>query len=287
MVFIITSVGHFFENTFVFTWDVLLELTNLVLPRRKEGHVVLEGHPGFGGKWPEYIPPKDGDSRSACPGLNALANHGILPRDGRNISFKEMTEKTRLIFNVAPTLSYVTTKHAADMLNKSYGKGTCDLEEISLHNGIEHDGSLTRLDYGLQKDQSKPHLPFVHDLLDSASGKDKQGNILFTLKDIARYSAKRRAESRASNPEYSLSFSHKLFSCANNSILLSVLGGRKQDIEVFLAEERIPDGWESRNRKHFGLTLTKYNVIAIPLEIQTDEKTAAKELAEMTKNQVE
>ena len=47
-----------------------------MLPKRKVGHVVLEGHPGFGGEWPEFKPPQDGDSRCACPALNALANHG-------------------------------------------------------------------------------------------------------------------------------------------------------------------------------------------------------------------
>ena len=30
------------------------------------------------------------------------------------------------------------------MLNKSYSKDTFDLEQLSLHNGIEHDASLTR-----------------------------------------------------------------------------------------------------------------------------------------------
>ena len=78
MVFLITPVAHFFTNVYVFTWDAALELTNLVLPKRKMGHVVLEGHPGFGGEWPEFKPPQDGDSRCACPALNALANHGAL-----------------------------------------------------------------------------------------------------------------------------------------------------------------------------------------------------------------
>ena len=76
MVFLITPVAHFFNNAYVFTWDAVLELTNLVLPKRKVGRVVLEGHPGFGGAWPEFKPPQDGDSRCACPALNALANHG-------------------------------------------------------------------------------------------------------------------------------------------------------------------------------------------------------------------
>lgn len=30
----------------------------------------------------EFQPPKDDDQRGPCPGLNALANHGYLPRSG-------------------------------------------------------------------------------------------------------------------------------------------------------------------------------------------------------------
>ncbi|KAF8635726.1 hypothetical protein AX15_000342 [Amanita polypyramis BW_CC] len=284
MVFLITPIAHFFDNTFVFTWDALLELANLVLPKRKEGHVVLEGHPGFGGKWPEYISPKDGDSRSACPALNALANHGILPRDGRNISFKDMNEKCRSVYNFSPSFAYFVPNFAANMLNKSYRKDTCNLEEISLHNGIEHDGSLTRLDYAFDKDQGKPHLPFIRELLDTASGKDKQGNVLLTPKDLAHYCAKRRAESRSSNPEFTLSLFHRMFSSSNNSTLLTIFGGRLPDIEVLLTEERLPEGWEPRIRKPFGLTFAAFNTVVIPLELQTDEKAAAKELAK-TQNQ--
>jgi hypothetical protein len=33
-----------------------------------------------------YQAPGPNDSRSPCPALNALANHGYLPRDGKNIS---------------------------------------------------------------------------------------------------------------------------------------------------------------------------------------------------------
>jgi len=57
-------------------WDAYLTLLNLVSPSRKVGHVTPAGHPGFGGKWPEYVAPKEGDSRCSCPALNAMANHG-------------------------------------------------------------------------------------------------------------------------------------------------------------------------------------------------------------------
>ena len=118
------------------------------------------------------------------------------------------------------------------MLKKSYSKDTFDLEQLSLHNGIEHDASLTRkflspytpahrnmigdtiigLDYAFDKDQGKPHLPYVRELVGSASGKDKDGNVMITANDLAHFSAKRRAESRASNPEYTLALIHRMFS---------------------------------------------------------------------------
>jgi hypothetical protein len=35
----------------------------------------------------DWRAPVPGDLRSPCPALNALANHGFLPRDGRNSEF--------------------------------------------------------------------------------------------------------------------------------------------------------------------------------------------------------
>ena len=76
--------------------------------------------------------------------LDLLIYIGILPRDGKNISFKEMGAKIRLTYNFAPSFCFFVPNFAANMLNKSYGKDTFDLAELNLHNGIEHDGSLTR-----------------------------------------------------------------------------------------------------------------------------------------------
>ena len=76
---VVDNVSNFFFNVYIFSWDFLITILNLVLPKKREGHVVPEGHIGYEGKWGEYIPPKEGDSRSACPGLNAMANHGACP----------------------------------------------------------------------------------------------------------------------------------------------------------------------------------------------------------------
>jgi len=116
------------------------------------------------------------------------------------------------------------------MLKRDYKKGTFDLADLDLHNGIEHDWSLTRMrqlpwntrvvanpplvigeDSAVSPDQSKPHVPFIKELLASASGKDKDGNVLLTPKDLSEFSAKRRVESRESNPHFTTSLFHRMF----------------------------------------------------------------------------
>jgi len=268
-----------FQDIGVLTWDFGLFLLNLVTPSLKVDHVTPQGHPGAGGKWPEFIPPKDGDSRCSCPALNALANHGLLARDGKNITFKEINAAVRLTYNFGASFCFFVPNVAANLLKKSYSKDTLDLEELDLHNGIEHDASLTREDSALVPYQGKPHIPFVEELLASATGKDKQGNPILTSKDLAAYSAKRRVDANASNPDFSLDLFHKLFGSANSGTLLTIFGGRVHDLKYFLIEERLPEGWESRVRSRWGLTFTKFNFTVLPLECRTDEKKYSAKLA--------
>ncbi|KAJ7479040.1 Chloroperoxidase [Mycena latifolia] len=163
---LLRSLRTLLRDTYIFARDALLTLANLFAPNLKPGRVITGAHPGADGTWPEYIPPGVGDSRSACPVLNALANH-----DGRNIKFTEMTRTVRQSFNFASTFSHFMSSYGADTLLKNYGRDTFDLAELNMHNGIEHDASLTR------------------------------GNPLLTPADISRYSGKRRAEGRAKNPD--------------------------------------------------------------------------------------
>lgn len=66
-------------------------------------------------------------------------------------------------------------------------------------------------DSALVPSQGKPHLPYVKELLGMASGKDKDGNVLLTAQDLSAFSAKRRVDARASNPDFTLSTFHKMF----------------------------------------------------------------------------
>jgi len=278
--FLITPVANLFQDIGVFTWDFGLVLYNLVTPSRRVGHVTPHGHPGAGGKWPDHIPPKDGDSRSCCPGLNAMANHGIIPRDGKNISFKEVSAKIYTTYNFSHSYCFFVSNFAAKMLKKSYAKDTFDLADLNLHSdqgGIEYDGSFTRQDRAQQPDQGNPYAPFIEELLGSATGKDKEGNPLLTFNDMAAQSAKRRVDAQASNPEFALDCTHKIFGSTNCVILLMIFGGRVPDLKSILIDEKLPEEWESRVRSRAGLTSAKLNLSVLPMESRTRKEYFAKQ----------
>ncbi|KAF5353425.1 hypothetical protein D9756_007906 [Leucocoprinus leucothites] len=57
----------------------------------------LESHP--------YIQPESSDSRSPCPALNTLANHGYIQRTGKDISFLELIDALQHVYNLSWLLS--------------------------------------------------------------------------------------------------------------------------------------------------------------------------------------
>ena len=166
---VLSSISNVFYDASIFTWDIFLTLGNLVMSSRPVGQVIPAGHPGYGGYWPEYRSSQEGDSRSCCPCLNAMANHGmsaltttialpgssriafcswsglgIIPRSGRGIKFSEVPKHIHATYNFSPSFCYYACHYAARILNKCFSRDTFDLEEISLHNAMEHDASFTR-----------------------------------------------------------------------------------------------------------------------------------------------
>ena len=58
----------------------------------------------------------------------------------------------------------------------------------------------------------------------------------------------------------------------SSSTLLTIFGGRVDDLQSILIEERLPEGWESRIRKGMGLTIAAFNITIFKLERNIDEK---------------
>lgn len=252
-------------NTYIFSKDAVLAVLNIITPSLPEGKVTPKGHPGFKGEWPEYVPSKEGDSRCSCPMLNAMANHGILPHDGKNIKFTEMTKTIRTTYNFASTFCLYVPNFAAEYLKRDYHKDTFDLAELDLHNAIEHDGSLTRQDAKFCPVQGTISVPLIEQLLAFSSSKDNAGRTIMTKADLAAALKQRFADSKATNPDFTTSTPHKMFGASNASTMLTIFGGRVEDIRTVLLEERLADGWESRVRSRFGLTFAAFNATVLPV----------------------
>ncbi|KAF3047644.1 hypothetical protein E8E12_011152 [Didymella heteroderae] len=256
-----------FIDLSVMTWDFGLFLANLILPAHPPNKVIAAGIPGHAGRWPEYVPPREGDSRSACPMLNAMANHGILPHDGKNITFRDLNTTVRQTFNFAPSFCFFVPKFSADFLGRSYWTDKFDLAELSKHNAIEHDASLTRQDVAQVPDQGKPDLSLVEELLGVATGKGEHGEAVLTREDLSKQLAKRRSEARVQNPHYSESLFHNI-----SSTMLTIFGGRVDDLRPMLIEERFADNWEPRVRSPYGLTMAAFNATVLPVELGVKKK---------------
>jgi len=172
------------------------------------------------------------------------------------------------------------------MLKRDYNNDTFDLEELDLHNGIEHDASLTRLDTALQPNQAIKHVAFIEELLSFATGKDADGKPLLTERDMSRIQGKRRAEAKVTNKQYTMSLYHKLFGSSNSSTMLTIFGGRVDDLRAILLDERIPEGWEPRVRKPNGLTVTTFQFTVLPVELRVREADWAEDAKRLADREV-
>lgn len=86
--------------------------------------------------------------RSPCPGLNALANHGYLPRNGKDLDYAMINVASQEAYNFAPGF-YIDAVNMVFQLNISTTNrpnATFNLLDLAQHDQIEADGSLTRND---------------------------------------------------------------------------------------------------------------------------------------------
>ncbi|KAK7060764.1 hypothetical protein VNI00_000496 [Paramarasmius palmivorus] len=115
----------------------------------------------------EYRAPQEGDVRSVCPALNAMANHGYIPRDGKNLTFKVIFRGLKACYGLSTPLAIVLTTGGFLLIKRSpiglpFGlnriisvknpdgstsvPGVIDLKLIGKHGGVEHDASLVHED---------------------------------------------------------------------------------------------------------------------------------------------
>jgi hypothetical protein len=212
-----------------------------------------------------YQPPKPTDARSPCPFLNTAANHGILPRDGRNIPLPviyRLLRKTgfdRIGANSRISATRRLITHIKEKLGKQHADDTIDLDEYGVHGPIEHEASLTRNNTRTPQtaDDRKPNLALVEGLLALAVNTPSDPVKRLGLAQVANWRFQRYRDEKKREELFALAdksirpvdfgFKAQLLAASECTNLLYVLG-RNGVISVdqarsFLVEEKFPDDW--------------------------------------------
>ncbi|KAJ3889832.1 Chloroperoxidase [Lentinula edodes] len=145
----------------------IVSATSTVFPLPAD-HPPMHEHSGgtcpVTGKTHAYCPPQKGDIRSVCPALNTMANHGFIPRDGRNLTFSILFRGLKACYGLSSTLATVLVTGGFLAIGRSpiripflsdlslfrvqnpdgsiSPSGVIDLYLIGLHGRVEHDASL-------------------------------------------------------------------------------------------------------------------------------------------------
>ncbi|EME39685.1 hypothetical protein DOTSEDRAFT_91962 [Dothistroma septosporum NZE10] len=169
----------------------------------------------------EFQPPGEGDQRGPCPGLNALANHGYIPRDGV-VSLLGAVSAMNAVYGVSVELAAVLAVMGTVWtgnplsLNPSFSIGGTDSEVQNLlgnllgllgeprgishsHNFIEADSSPTRNDLYVTGDPVTMNLTNFEAMYDLIAAND---NDTATLDVIIEHAAVRWNQSVATNPYF-------------------------------------------------------------------------------------
>ncbi|KAL4128631.1 hypothetical protein PRIC2_007615 [Phytophthora ramorum] len=173
--------------------------------------------------------------RSPCPAMNTLANHGYLPRDGKNITVDQALAVVMDKFNIAEDLAAVMGGLSPDLF---------DMNDLSKHNDqVEHDASLVRIDsyFGVDPYLVTPGL--INDVLNY--GLD--GSVDVT--DVATIRAARMAWGEEHNPEFDFGTTPAFIAGAEAALLLRGFGGENGNstattfTATFFLQEMFPEGW--------------------------------------------
>ena len=69
-------------------------------------------------------------------GETADGKVGILPHDGRDITFKQLGDEVVKYYNFSPSLSFFVSSYLARILKRNYYTDKLDLNDICVHNGM-------------------------------------------------------------------------------------------------------------------------------------------------------
>lgn len=205
----------------------------------------------------QWQAPGPDDSRSPCPALNALANHGFLPRDGRGITLKKLEEVLPETLNVGTDLAKLFYYGATFMgLTKN---GQFDLTNLTVHNAIEHDGSVSRADAATGDNHS-----FNQDIFDSYIAQFGDAKIM-TTETAGKARMFHIQAAKKANPNFTYGIRQQIISNGETSLILAIFGdidegnANIEHVKIFYEQERLPytEGWRRSEKPITVLNVAK------------------------------
>lgn len=196
--------------------------------------------------------------RSPCPAMNTLANHGYIPRDGKNLTPEMIKQAIIDVFHMDAGIAQTLANALPPSLT---------LADLSVHGFIEHDASLVHDDEYFGHDPSQVNGTLVDELLQRA---DKDG--IISAKALAHYRHDREAECKKTDPKYDFSLKPTATAYGEASLLVLGMGDyASESISVahaksFLKDERIPEDFE---RSKVAITTTKAAFVAAKIKVMS------------------
>ncbi|RYP78451.1 hypothetical protein DL771_000636 [Monosporascus sp. 5C6A] len=171
-----------------------------------------------------------GNFRGPCPMMNTLANHNLLPHDGRNITKQDVTKATGAALNFKESLASL-----ADHLNR--------------HNVLELDGSLSRLDAYFGNN----HI-FSEEVFEQT--KKYWTEPVLDPEMLANSKLARQLDSKVFNPTYTFMETVENFSLGELAAPIIAFGNLQSGkvnrtlVEYFFVNERLPYelGWTTQEQ---------------------------------------
>lgn len=159
--------------------------------------------------------------------INALANHGILPHDGKGITkamaVSALTSAVNLGSNIATVFAV-----GGVASNPDHSAHSFDLNHVDKHNFIEHDVSLSRGDiaFGSNSDYSPEEFKIIFDMYSEAHADGPKGTTTYESASKARYArvvASKEKHERAGK-EFHYGIKELILSYGETALFLNVLG---------------------------------------------------------------
>ncbi|KAF2156341.1 Cloroperoxidase [Myriangium duriaei CBS 260.36] len=186
-----------------------------------------------------------GDSRGPCPMLNVLANHGYLPRNGRNID--KATTRTAMKDGLNLENDFADIMFDPGLLTSPKPDSfSFDLDNLNRHNLLEHDGSLSRADAYWNIDQTFNTTVYN----ESLSYLGRNGDTIDCAAAAAARMA-RMATSQATNPTFFVNASAATISFGETGAYILALGDKVAGtvplarVRMMFEQEKLPHelGW--------------------------------------------